>query len=75
MGLLEDQNSVTQNVKNFNIPIIALLSQKILFGQEFYEKAKYSYFNQLITHYSKSINDFMFNFLDEIHDQHRIDST
>ena len=74
MGLLEDQNGVTANIKNFNIPIIALLSQKILFGQEFYEKAKYSYFNQLISHYSESIHNFMVNFLDEIHDYHRLDN-
>ena len=72
MRLLEDLNTVSMNVMNLNIPIIALLSQKILFGQEFYEKAKYSYFNPLITHYSTTIHDFMVNFLDEIHDVQRL---
>ena len=51
MRMLEEENGVSSNVKNFNIPIIALFSQKILYGQEFYDKQKYTYFNQLITHY------------------------
>lgn len=53
-------------MKNFNIPIIALFSQKILYGQEFYDKQKYTYFNQLITYYSKPIQDFMRNFIEDI---------
>lgn len=66
MRLLDEENGVDKNVKNFNIPILALFSQKILYGQEFYEKQKYSYFNQLITHYAAPIKRFMMNFLDDI---------
>ena len=66
MRLLDEENGVDTNVKNFNIPILALFSQKIIYGQEFYEKQKYSYFNQLITHYAEPIRRFMINFLDEI---------
>ena len=67
MRLLEEEEGVDQNVKNFNIPIIALLSQKILFGQSFYQKAKYLNFNELITQYSHQIQEFVDNFLEDIH--------
>ena len=69
MRMLEEENGVSSNVKNFNIPIIALFSQKILYGQEFYDKQKYTYFNQLITHYSKPIQEFMKNFIEDIREQ------
>lgn len=63
MRMLDEENGVVTNVKNFNIPIIALFSQKILYGQQFYDKQKQTYINQLITHYSKPIKEFMLNFI------------
>jgi hypothetical protein len=36
-------------------PFVALLIQQVLFGQQFYEKQKYSYFNQLVELYSKPV--------------------
>lgn len=66
MRMLEEENGVSLNVKNFNIPIIALFSQKILYGQEFYDKQKYTYFNQLVTHYAGPIQEFMRNFIEDI---------
>ena len=67
MRMIEEENGdVSNNIKNFNISIIALFSQKILYGQEFYDKQKYTYFNQLISHYTNPIREFMLNFIEDI---------
>ncbi len=42
--------------------MIALIAQKIMFGQEFYEKFKYGYFNNAIKEYAPKIKAFIENF-------------
>lgn len=34
-----------------NLTMLALISQKIMFGQQFYEKFKFGFLNQIILHY------------------------
>lgn len=48
--------------QDHNITMIALIAQKIMFGQEFYEKFKYGYFNTIIKDYAPKIKEFIENF-------------
>jgi hypothetical protein len=38
-----------------NLTMLALISQKIMFGQQFYEKFKFGFLNQIILHYITTI--------------------
>lgn len=42
---------------------MALVSQKIMFGQQFYEKFKFGFLNSVIVHYSSIIREFIKGFV------------
>jgi hypothetical protein len=44
----KEKSSTGMNSQGHNITMIALIAQKIMFGQEFYERFKYGYFNSVI---------------------------
>lgn len=60
-----DKNKKDSSHHNYNITMIALLAQKIMFGQEFYEKFKYGYFNAIIKEYAPKIRHFIENFAEK----------
>jgi hypothetical protein len=61
MNLYEQR---TQNASNnTNLTLLALISQKIMFGQQFYEKFKFGFLNQIITHYIPTIRQFIKGFV------------
>lgn len=46
-----------------NLTLLALVSQKIMFGQQFYEKFKFGFLNQVILHYVTTIREFIRGFI------------
>lgn len=53
MSLYESRSLSPSN--NTNLTLLALVSQKIMFGQQFYEKFKFGFLNQVILHYVTTI--------------------
>lgn len=53
MSLYESRASNPSS--NTNLTLLALVSQKIMFGQQFYEKFKFGFLNQVILHYVTTI--------------------
>lgn len=61
MSLYENRNQSYAN--NTNLTLLALISQKIMFGQQFYEKFKFGFLNQVINHYTSTIRQFIKGFV------------
>lgn len=59
MNLYESRNKTVNNV---NFTHLALISQKIMFGQQFYERFKFGFLNQIIIHYIPLVKDFILGF-------------
>jgi len=47
---------------NTNLTLLALVAQKIMFGQQFYEKFKFGFLNSVITYYLPMVKDFILAF-------------
>jgi hypothetical protein len=47
---------------NTNLTLLALVAQKIMFGQQFYEKFKFGFLNPIIVHYLPTVREFILAF-------------
>lgn len=50
---------------NVNLTLLALIAQKIMFGQQFYEKFKFGFLNPIILHYLPTVKQFILGFVSE----------
>ena len=48
---------------NINLTLLALVSQKIMFGQQFYQKFKFGFLNKIIANYVTTIKQFIRGFI------------
>jgi hypothetical protein len=55
----------SQPLSNVNLTLLALVSQKIMFGQQFYEKFKFGFLNPIIVHYVSAVKQFILGFVAE----------
>lgn len=62
MILYENKTVISPNA---NLTLLALLSQKIMFGQQFYEKFKFGFLNPIILHYLPTVKQFIMGFASE----------
>jgi hypothetical protein len=62
MTLYENKTVISPNA---NLTLLALLAQKIMFGQQFYEKFKFGFLNPIILHYLPTVKQFIMGFASE----------
>jgi len=55
----------SQPLSNVNLTLLALVSQKIMFGQQFYEKYKFGFLNPIIVHYVSAVKHFILGFVSD----------
>ena len=60
---LYEARAATGAGSSTNLTLLALVSQKVMFGQQFYEKFKFGFLNQVIVHYVTTIREFIRGFI------------
>ena len=55
----------SQPLSNVNLTLLALVSQKIMFGQQFYERYKFGFLNPIIVQYVSAVRQFIMGFVSE----------